>query len=184
MRRFNCKKYKGVKKGFKSFTHVEIIYENCEHWLIPVKDINIHKEGKYIQEMTINMKRVIQNLSKWAYDSVSKRVERLTVDANDIVSIGYVRLDKNSNLDIGNNTKYIEIANYLEINPYSAYCDNLLQSTHYDMENGVLEYTWIVDENINIEYWVTDGKCKVKIPKIYSKIIDKLDKELWIVGEV
>lgn len=39
MRKFNSKKHKGVKSGYKSFTHVEIIYENCEHWLIPVRDI-------------------------------------------------------------------------------------------------------------------------------------------------
>lgn len=184
MRKFNSKKHKGAKSGYKSFTHVEIIYENCEHWLIPVRDIIIHKEGKYIQEMVINMKRVVPNLSKWAYDSVSKRVERLTVDANDIVSIRYIRLDKNSNWSIGDDTKYIEIANYLEINPYSAYCDNLLQSTHYDKENGVLEYTWIVDENIKIDYWISEDKCRIEIPKIYSNIVNKLDKELWIVEEI
>lgn len=39
MRKFNSKKHKGAKSGYKSFTHVEIIYENCEHWLIPVRDI-------------------------------------------------------------------------------------------------------------------------------------------------
>lgn len=185
MRKFNSKKYKGVKKGFKSFTHVEITYENCEQWVIPVKDVIIHKEGKYIQEMTVNMRRVIPNISKWPYDSVNKRVERLTKYANDIVSVRYIRLDKNNNWDIGNNTKYIEIASYLETNPYSAYCDNLLQSTHYDKENEVLEYTWIVDEDIKIDYCVNeDNDCRITIPRIYSNIIDKLDRRFWIIEEV
>jgi hypothetical protein len=32
MKSFNKRKYKGVKSEYKSFTHLEIGYENCEYW--------------------------------------------------------------------------------------------------------------------------------------------------------
>ncbi|MGL4948064.1 MAG: hypothetical protein ACRC42_01620 [Mycoplasma sp.] len=165
-----------MKKNM-NFTHLEIIFENCEYWEVPVEYICISTKDKYLHKVSINMAKLLKDnkLSKWCYETLEKRIGRLTNNANDITHVHF--------LQINNNLEYFEfprknipIKSYLESNLYLCYQDNLLQTTTY--KNGILYYEWIVDSNILIDYNLNT----ITIPSKYKEIISKLDTEVWGVN--
>lgn len=181
MKAFNKRKHKGVKK-YKSYTHLEIGYENCEYWTIPLKFVKIKTEDGYIKSITIDMDKV--ELDKWFYKTAELRLRRLTEGANDITNVQLIRIVKNRNYNSWGNepSQLIPMKDYLEANPYGGYNDNLLQSTEFDRQN--LIYSWILDENIEIEYPYNWEKGSIRIPSKYSEIIGKLDREIWNIKEL
>lgn len=183
MKAFNKRKHKGIKK-YKSYTHLEIGYENCEYWTIPLKFVKIKMNNKNVESIQIDMKKVV--VDKWVYDSVEKRIKRLTHNANDITSISFVRFkERTRGYWFNEPRKNLYIKNYLEINSYGCFMDNdnLLQKTEFD--GYILKYSWIVDEDIVIESYPYNYEEKgiVRIPKKYSEIISKLDREVWNIIE-
>lgn len=181
MRAFNKRRYKGVKR-YKSYTHLEIGYENCEYWTIPLKFVKIKMSSGIVESIEINIERV--ELNEWGYQTPELRLIRLTEYANDITSIKLIRVSKNRNYNswVNEPSCVLAMGNYLESNPYSCYTDNLLQSTNFD--GNTLTYSWILDNNINIIHPYNWYKGYIEIPRKYVEIIDKLDREVWDVKKV
>lgn len=187
MKAFNKSSFKGVKrKGYRVFTHLEIGYENCEYWTISLKN-NV----KYKVDENLNIVNIkIKNLNKLKLTGIlfckdrESQIKRF-IYGNDITSVSLVRFPKRQTHGWEIHIKKFHIHNYLEENPiYSMGEDNLLQNTKYSENDNTLEYSWIVDENIKIDYAVEfkspiDFISKIMIPKKYESIINKLNKDMW-----
>lgn len=183
MRAFNRRKHKGIKKGYKSFTHIEIVYENCEHWIVPIKNVEIDMFNGYIKHMWVKIPDKIEGFL--FNNNREDNLKRLTTDcACDITQIYKARISKAFDEIVSR--KKIPIQHYIESNPISCYGNNILQSVGLYEGTHVL-YHWVVDSRISVDYkyehgWFSGGK--IIIPSIYSPIIEKLDKEVWEVNEV
>lgn len=178
MEAFNKMKYKGVKSKYKSFTHVVIGYENCEYLQIPLKyaKVIMSKDAKYIKELLIDFIKIRNKIDKWLYDSLEKRLERILYNSNDIASVKLIRINKNERHLWNFPTKELMIKDI-----YGRDYNNLLQSTNFNEELNILHYTWIVDENIKID-WKKEGYIiygYIEIPSKYNDIISKLNKRIY-----
>lgn len=181
MRAFNKRRHKGVKK-YKAYTHLEIGYENCEYWTIPLKFVKIKMSNGIVESIEIDIEKV--ELNEWGCQNPELRLIRLTEYANDITNIQLIRVSKNRDYNSWMNVPscILAMGNYLESNPYGCYTDNLLQSTNFD--GNTLTYSWILDNNINIIYPYNWHKGYIEIPRKYVEIISKLDREVWKVKEI
>lgn len=120
MRAFNKRRHKGVKK-YKAYTHLEIGYENCEYWTIPLKFVKIKMSNGIVESIEIDIEKV--ELNEWGCQNPELRLIRLTEYANDITNIQLIRVSKNRDYNSWMNVPscILAMGNYLESNPYGCY---------------------------------------------------------------
>lgn len=178
MRAFNRRKHRGVK-NYKSYTHLEIVYENCEHWTVPIKNVEIDMFNGYIKHMWVKIPDKIEGFL--FNNNREDNLKRLTTDcACDITQIYKTRIKQSFDQIVRKN---IPIQHYIEANPMGYYGDNVLQSVGKYEDTHVL-YHWVVDSRISVEYKYEHGRIyggKIAIPSIYTPVIEKLDKDVWEV---
>lgn len=191
MKAFNKSSFKGVRKGYKAFTHLEIGYENCECWTIPLKNNVEYKVDENLNIISIKIKNLNKlKLTGFLFCKDRESQIKRFIYGNDITSVYLVRFPKRKIHGWVIPRKEFHIQHYLESIPvYSLGEDNLLQNTQYNENEDTLEYSWIVDENIKIDYAVEfkspiEYISKIIIPKKYDSIINKLNKDMWKIETI